>query len=581
MLFLAPAAAAAAPATITSIPPAATPGPVQLVPGLSYQRLAGPGPQVVHVLRLRVGGRLTLSPALTAGTPARRARLTDLIHSRLDLGDVAGVNGDYFNLGQAYPSGLLLMGGEIVSEPEPTRSALTFPPDGRLAVARLQLAGRFQAIDPAGVQRFPIRAFGGVNRPAERGSEAILYTPRYGTATPTGNSRFEALIGLDGGAAALVNAVPPLGGTVVSTRSGGGTPLVPGQVVLTGVGATGRTLASDLVPGRRVSLDIGLPGIAPGTLNGIGGGPALVRDGVVIEASGEGFTSSQLGARTSRTAVGQTADGLVLLVTAEGPDQGSRGVSVAEQAGLMASLGARNAIGMDSGGSAIMSLYDRLAIPWASERPITDALVANYTGVQIVPLSLSRLTPNGDGIDERTQALVRSAAPGTLTLTIARRGGGRRVELTSGPFGPGSRLVDIDPRDLALPDGPYQLTARLLPSDGTAPSSQARPIVVDRTLAGLRLRPAVVRRGGRRRPELQIAYRLVRPAQVTIRVQDSGGRVLRVLRAARRETPGAKLVTWDRTLRRKPAAAGVYTIAVQAVNSLGTSGLLGSVTLRR
>jgi hypothetical protein len=57
--------------------------------------------------------------------------------------------------------------------------------------------------------------------------------------------------------------------------------------------------------------------------------------------------------------------------------------------------------------------------------------------------------------------------------------------------------------------------------------------------------------------------------------------VLRVLRAARRETPGAKLVTWDRTLRRKPAAAGVYTIAVQAVNSLGTSGLLGSVTLRR
>ena len=121
---------------------------------------------------------------LTGGSPSQRGRLTNAMRARLGDGAVVGVNGDYFNLDNAYPSGLLMVGGELVSEPEPTRSALLFPASGRLARAKVALAGTWQASDPASAaRRSPTRTFIGVNRPSERANETIVYTSRYGTLT--------------------------------------------------------------------------------------------------------------------------------------------------------------------------------------------------------------------------------------------------------------------------------------------------------------------------------------------------------------------------------------------------------------
>ena len=51
-------------------------------------------------------------------------------------------------------------------------------------------------------------------------------------------------------------------------------------------------------------------------------GPVLVRDGVPVYRSNEGFTTSQLAPRGPRTAVGQRADGGVVLVTTDGRQPG-------------------------------------------------------------------------------------------------------------------------------------------------------------------------------------------------------------------------------------------------------------------
>jgi Phosphodiester glycosidase len=566
--------ATAAAAKVSTLPPPAPTGPTQVVPGLSYQRLEQPGPQVVHVLRMQRGAPyLGLGPVLTAGTPAKRGSLTGFVRSTLDAGSVAAVNGDLFNLAQAFPSGILEQAGVLVSAPEPSRSALAIDPTGLLSVARMVLAGRYQAIDSLTGRGLTVRSFGGVNRPAVRSSEVILYTPQYGTATPVAGSRLEALIGLDGGALPLVNAPAPTGGTVLATRTGGGMPIGPGQVVLTAVGASGPSLAQDLTVGRRVSLSVGVAGLAPGALNAIGGGPSLVEAGVPTGAT-EGFGSGQLNARTSRTGVGQTADGTVLLVTAEGPTQGSQGVTVAEQSKLMISLGAVTAIGMDAGGSAQQTVYDQLVIPWSSERAITDALVVTYTGMQVLPLSAPRLSPNQDGVDDREPVTVRSAQPGEATVTLNRRAGGVAAQLYSGPLGPGSRVVGVDPRRLDVPDGPYQVTGQLAPADGSAPSTQSRALIIDRTLGRLRLRAVA-----RPTRQLDISFTLTRPAKVTVKVEDATGRVLRTLRSARSLGRGPQLVVWDRTLHRAPAPTGTYAIVVEAQTFLGRTGLVSSVSL--
>lgn len=544
---------------------------VELAPGIGYDRLEQPGPQVVHVLTIRPGPLVRLEAGLTAGTPARRGTLTGAMRVRLDAGAVAGVNGDYFNLSDAYPSGVLALPGELVSEPEASRSAVVLGLDGAMQVLRLQLAGRYQVLDPIVVPPPPVRTFSGVNRPFERSSEVVVFTPRFGATTPTGASRTEAVVALDGGVALVPNTVPQ--GTVVSVATGpGGTPIGPGQVVIAALGAAGATLAADLAPGRRLSLEAAVAGLPPQG-QALGGGPLLVQSGVAIADAGEGFTSGQTGSRTARTAVGQRADGTYLLVTSEGPQQGRRGFTVAEQGALMVSLGAQTALGMDSGGSALMSIGDRLAIPWSSERPITDALFVTYLGARIDPFATERISPNGDGVDDALDAVVRAPVAGTLRVALTRRGGATTV-LSEGPTGPASASIRVDPRVLGVADGPYVVSADLTPVDAGLPSSQRRRIVIDRTLGRLTARP--VRRKGARRVE--VGFTLARPARVTLRIARADGRVIRVPVASRGLRRGRQTLVWDATVKRRPVS-GDFRVEVEARTFLGATSLSRAVRL--
>jgi hypothetical protein len=169
---------------------------------------------------------------------------------------------------------------------------------------------------------------------------------------------------------------------------------------------------------------------------------------------------------------------------------------------------------------------------------------------------------------------VLAAVPGQATVTLNRRAGGVAARLYSGPLGPGSRRLGLDPRRLGVPDGPYLVTGQLTPADGSAPSTQSRSLIINRTLARLRLRP--VARPAR---ELDISFTLTRPAKITVQIQDASGRTLRTLRSGRSYGRGPQVVVWDRTLNRAPAPTGTYNIVVQAQNYLGRIGLTSSVGL--
>lgn len=545
--------------------------PVEIAPGVTLERLERPGPQVVHVMRVTQGPLTSVKPILTSGTPARRERLSTAIGALRPAGALAGMNGDFFNVDLAYPSGATLIDGELVSEPEPTRSATLFGTDLRIQIPRLELTGRWQAVDPAGVTPFDVRTFNGINRPAERGTETIIYTPRYGTATPQAstNSRYEAVIQLDPGQAPLVNT--PLSGTVVATGTGGGLPIGAGQIVVTGVGSSGPAVVNDLALGRRAALRIDVPAIPGGVQNGIGGGPILVSGGVPVTAAGEGFSSSQLTGLRQRSAIGQTEDGTLLLVTTEGVEQGSRGVSTAEQANLMAELKAVNAMAMDAGGSAIMVVDGGLVTPWTSERAITTALAVFHTGVSLVPPANERVSPNGDRVDDVVASELRIPVQGEIALTMERRDGGAVRQILAGPAGTGVLPVRVNPA--SLPDGPYSLVARLTPADGSPPSEHRRRVIVDRTLGALKLRP----QSSRGKRELAIRFRLTRPARVTVRIIGADGKPLRALLSGR-PLKGPQEVVWDRTVRRA-AATGNLTIEVEARNSYGRSTLSRAISL--
>ena len=98
----------------------------------------------------------------------------------------------------------------------------------------------------------------------------------------------------------------------------------------------------------------------------VGAGPRLLRAGrVAVAARTEGFAPPQAPAfygsfvagRNPRTLAGVRADGKLLLVTVDGRRPGwSTGMTLSEAARLMRSLGARDALNLDGGGSTTMTV---------------------------------------------------------------------------------------------------------------------------------------------------------------------------------------------------------------------------------
>jgi len=578
LLPLAALVAATSPALgVVSVvpPPSAAPGQVQpLVPGLTYTLLNRAGPQVLHVLTMRPNALLSLAPAQLSGSLNARATLSAGMTARLATGATAGINADYFDLATGTPSGVL-SNGHLWTSPEPSRSALTIANGGALAVGKLTLAGRYQKIDPTAAAPFPIVGFRSVNRalPSTSTTGVVVYTSDFGRRTPTGGVQ-EALVSLDGGVPLPVNA--PVQGTVIAQGSGGGMTAGPGQVVISGKSTSGNVVTRDLTPGSRVSIEAAIAGIPADAWGSVGGGPMLVQGGVAIPSAGEGFTPSQLTGRTTRTAVGQTADGRILMVVSEGPQQGKKGYTAAEQANLMLSLGAIDAIGFDSGGSSLMALGRDQIVPWTSERPIADGLIATYTGAQISIPDPQRVSPNGDGLADTATLDAQSPVAGHTVVTVARRGGGGfSATLLDQTGGPANNQLTIDPKSLGMPEGPYVVTTTLTPADGTAPTTMNRNLTVDGTLGNMKASLKYSGKGKSRRTAMNTRFNLTRQSKVTVKIVNNAGSAVATAVSNRKYSPGSRTVTWNG----KALPAGAYTVVVLAKNSYGTSGLQDSLRL--
>jgi len=571
---LVPALAAGA---VTPVPTsgAAAGKATSIVPGISYKVVRRSGPQVLHIVTFRANALTRLAPAQASGSLTKRATLTDGMSARLAQGATAGINADYFDLATGTPSGILSVGTRLLASPEPARSALTIGAGGVLGVGRLALAGRYQRLDDTAATPFPIRTFRAVNRPLPSTSSTgvVAYTPERGSATPTG-SVYEVVVALDGAGGLAVNG--KVAGTVIAQVPGGGATIATGQVVLSGKNGSGTSIRNELPNGARVEIEAAIPGIGADAWGAVGGGPMIVQGGVPVADPGEGFTSSQMNGRTTRTAVGQTADGAVIMVVSEGPQQGVRGYTATEQGQMMASLGAVEAIGFDSGGSSLMAVGANQLIPWSGERAIADMLVAYYMGAQLSIPADNRVTPNGDGVADSITLGAQSPVAGKTTVTIARRGGGYSSTPIDRTGDPAYTPVTIDPKALGMKEGPYTVTATLTPSDGSAATSQKRILVVDRTLGALRVSST----GAKKNRKVVASFTLARGARVTVRVTSSTGRLVATLANGKRMAKGRRSVTWNGTAGKALAPAGNYTVTVLATGPYGQSGLRDTVRVR-
>ena len=541
-----------------------------LMPGVTYERgvqFTPHGPVAIHVVRgPRPTGLYALRPVLSNEAIEGLERVTAM-QKRLSAGaTMVGVNGDFY-APSGRPSGVLMRGGVVDSPPFGDRSSVGVAPEGALDVRRVEFFGTWRGLG----QR---RTLNDLNQfPGPNGIS--LFTSSFGPATPPSSGTVEA----------VVFPFPPttpntdLTGPVVQVAGAGGTPIPQGGAVLVARGTAAARLSEEAPVGTSVTARIIFRPEWTGVTDAVGGGPVLVRSGGPVFRANEAFSSSQLAPRNPRTAVGQLADGRILMVVTDGRRPGySVGMTNFELAQTLVRLGAVTGSALDGGGSSTLAfdgtLLNRPSDP-GGERPAANALQLMYYGVY-APAPEAVISPNGDGIAEQQRQLsYKVVRLSTVTATLVAPGDvpayTETLSREPGTYPVAFPPVPADP--IAEPAPPAEGRWRLDVSatdDLGRTSTTTQAFTVNNTLGFPKLsrRSLVVRVRGTQ--TIQAGVTLTRAARVTATVETRTGVQVATI-SIRRAQAGRFLASWRGTTRggRSLVYGGMYVVRFRATNELG------------
>lgn len=546
------------------------------MPGVTYEKrlqFTRFGPMRLHILSAPKpdGALYKLQPVLSNGAVIGRERVTSMQRRAEQSSTTAGVNGDLFTWADGIPSSGLIQDGVLKTTPHPKRSMVGVDISGNLRVERIAMLGTWQGAGP----RRPVHL---INRPPGPNG-TTLYTPSYGGTTPPNGGVTEAV--LTPFPAATPNA--DLVGFVTENRRGG-TPIPPGGAVLASKGSQGLRLAVEAAAGQLVTVRLILRPEWRDVPEALGGGPVIVRAGEPIFNALEDFGSYHLSRRHPRTAVGQRADGRIVMLVVDGRRAGySAGMTNFELAQAMIRLGVVTASALDAGGSSTMAFDGELLSrpsDTGGERMVAESLLVSYYGVY-APQPEPSFSPNGDGAGDKQTLTYKVVKQSNVTATLTGPGGVTR-SVDSGDRRPGVYRFDWTGKTNgdSEPEGRWRLTVNATDFEGKS-STAERSFMLNNTLGFITVKPlrALVhrKRGGR----VSIGFQLTRAARVSVSITSKTGQLLRVIRNA--QVPaGQVLATWNgKYPNGKTVFSGTYVAKVTASNGAGRSELARSFRVRR
>jgi hypothetical protein len=281
------------------------------------------------------------------------------------------------------------------------------------------------------------------------------------------------------------------------------------------------------------------------------------------------LTPAQLRGRNPRTAIGQRADGSIVMLAVDGRRRGwSIGMTNWEMAQTLVRYGVVTGFALDSGGSTTVA-FDGKVLNRPSdidgERPVGEALVIGYIGVYAPPVAPT-LSPNADGVGDVETLSYKLVRSSTVSAKVIGPDGSVR-ELDAGAKAPGRYKLSWDGFD--APEGRYHWNVTATDDLGQA-STDDNAFTLDNTLGFLR-----VSKNAR-----QIAFTLTRDATIRVTVETRAGGILRTVARGLRPT-GPVTVKWNgRDGRGKRVRRGTYVVRATATSELGLTQLSARSTLR-
>ena len=277
---------------------------------------------IVEVSR-GVNDSISIEPAIASQTLASRSKISNIAKRE---NAIVAINGGYFKPQTGVPLGTLMINKKVYTGPIYDRVAMGISDNG-YDMARVQLRGTVET-NIGGLK------IDNVNQPRMLSTHIIVYTSDWGEISPA-TPKYGMQIVIDSGKLVKTSYeacnIPKNGFVIVGPES----------------------KLKEISNAKKFKLDLKINPEWENVNHIISGGPYLVKNGEVFVDMTEQKLGS-VGGRNPRTAIGYTSDNNLIMLTADGREGESIGLTLIELANLMKNLGCINAMNLDGGGSTVM-----------------------------------------------------------------------------------------------------------------------------------------------------------------------------------------------------------------------------------
>ncbi len=264
-----------------------------------------------------------LFPALASDTLSSKKTISNIAKENNAL---IALNGTYFKPQTGVPLGTLMINEKIYTGPIYNRVAFGIFENG-YDVARIQLNASIKTKD------LTVKV-DNINQPRMLSTYVLAYTPDWGRTAPM-TPKYGLQFAVED------NKIVQISTSALQIPQNG--------FVIAGPSSS----LSKFKLGDKVKLDISTIPEWKNVKHIISGGPYLVKnDEVFVDMTAQKL--SAIGGKNPRSAIGYTLDNNLILVSVDGREGSSVGMTLMQLANFMKSIGCINAINLDGGGSTVM-----------------------------------------------------------------------------------------------------------------------------------------------------------------------------------------------------------------------------------
>lgn len=307
---------------------------VEIEKGVKYVRMIRfyqNKPVRINIVELSQGvnENLIIEPSIASSTLAHKSKISNIAGKE---NAIVAINGGYFKPQTGVPLGTLMINKKIYTGPIYDRVAMGIFDNG-FDMARVQLKASV-VTNKGGLK------IDNINQPRMLSTHTIVYTPDWGEYSPPCPKYGKQIVIEDGKlirASYGSNQIPKNGFVVVGSQKN----------------------IDTIINAKRFKLDIKINPEWQDVNHIISGGPYLVKNGdIYVDMTAQKLGS--VGGRNPRTAIGYTKNNNLIMLTADGREGASVGLTLNELASLMKELGCVNAMNLDGGGSTVMYINGKV-----------------------------------------------------------------------------------------------------------------------------------------------------------------------------------------------------------------------------